>query len=170
MVKWRPSEWAIQLQKLQPRFSAAKAPPTPGRGRPPRLRHPRPSAPPPLLPAPSRGRPVLPGRGPSRAAARARPFPAGSPLARLRSGPPSASSSPSPSFLPSPLPQRPLPQFSIPFPPALGGPRPNSVCLGPQSPRSRRCPSLPMWAPAGCPRRPPSSWFRWALPSPGVAF
>lgn len=174
-VKWRLSEWEIQLQRLQPRSPAAKAPPTSGRGRPLRPSRPRPSAPPPppspLLRSAARSPPPRPSarRGPRP------PFPAGSPLARLRSGPPSASPFPSPSLLPpshlpGPLPHCPLPQFSIPFPPGLGGPRPSLTRLGPQPPRSRRCHSPPMWAPAGCPRLSPSSRFRWAFPSLGVAF
>lgn len=177
-VKWRPSEWEIQLQRLQPRSPAAKAPPTSGRGRPLRSSHPRPSAPPPPL------SPLLcsAGRFSAAAALRASPpppparslFPAGSPLARLRSRPPSASPSPSPflppSLSPSPFPHYPLPQFSIPFPPGLGGPLPSPTCLGRQPSRSHRCHSPPMWDPAGCPRLSPSSRFCWAFPSSGVAF
>lgn len=84
-VKWRLSEWEIQLQRLQPRSPAVEAPL-------------------PFFLGPRLTRPVRHRlRGPSRAAAPARPFPAGSPLARLRSGPPSAS------LLPLPLPSPSLP-------------------------------------------------------------
>lgn len=120
-VKWRLSEWEIQLQRLQPRSRAAEALPRlrggGGRSGPAihALRLPLPS-----FPALSFSRPVHRHRGPSRAAAPARPFPAGSPLARLRSGPPSASPFPSPfllppSLLPSPLPHSPPPPILHPL-------------------------------------------------------
>lgn len=147
---------------------------TSGRGRPLRPSDPCPSAPPP--PPPQLLRPGGPRESPRPTARRRRPRPPpsrGRPLARLRRRPPFASPFPShlpPSLFPSPLPHCPLPQFSIPFPPGLRGPCPSPTCFGLQPTRSRRCHFPLMWAPAGCPRQSPSSRFRWAFPSLGVAF
>lgn len=171
-VKWRLSEWEAQLQRLQPRSLAAKRPrPRGGGGHSgPALRAHR--LPLPLRPSSSAQRPQESSWPVARRCPRPPPS-RGRPLARLRRGPPFASPFPShlpPSLLPIPLPHCPLPQFSIPFPPGLGGPRPSPTCFGLQPTRSHRCHFPLMWAPAGCPRQSPSSRFRWAFPSLGVAF
>lgn len=116
-VKWRLSEWEIQLQRLQPRFLAAEAPPTSGRGRPLQSSHPRPSAPPPLLPD-SLAQPVR--SPPLRPCARRCPRP---PLSRGQ--PPSAPAQRATlRFPPSPPPSFSLPPFSLA--PSPTAPSPNS--------------------------------------------
>lgn len=167
MVKWRLSEWEIQLQKLQPRFSAVKAPPTPGRGRPLRLRHPRPSAPPPLLPSSS----AQPARSPG-----PRPFARRCPRPPLSRGqPPSAPAQratlrflpPPPPFSPAPSPRAPSP--NSPSPSLLLSEDP--VLTRSVSARSLReaagatpCPCGPLRAAHAC---PPAPGFAGLCPRPG---
>lgn len=105
-VKWRLSEWEIQLQRLQPLSPAAEAPPISGRGRPLRSSNPRASAPPPLLPCslaqPTRSPPL------------ARPFARRCPRPPLSRGqPPSARAQRATLRFPLPLP---LPSPSLPSP------------------------------------------------------
>lgn len=117
-VKWRLSEWEIRLQRLQPRSPAVEAPLTSGRGRPLWSSHPRPSAPPPLLPGSS--------AHPARSPPPPRPFARRCPRPPLSRGqPPSAPAQRATlRFPPSPPPPFSLPPFSLA--PSPTAPSPNS--------------------------------------------